>query len=369
MELPPREAALVAIRQADVKPTAERNATRLLSLAAEENGCAVFSRETICELFEVKSWRVAQRYLTEFVDVGLIHYSTNERVYVSFHVWPECIPYTNTVYHRHQYSVSATPPPYLREADEGVQNTPIRCTTDTKTVYSVHPESAYKELNERMNDLSLSPTEIDQSIAILTSPEIRMSRTKAQAIANAYPFLDIRAFSCDFVAQAKEPGTEAGLIVYWLEAAETIPPLHKNDLWYAHRTQAEIQEEVKEREEAAALAEKWAAEDAARQQAPAPTPPPTEREGAPKAAQSPGDIWASVLQELARTMPGPTYDAWIRDTDVLSYADGEFVIGVPHAHARDWLDNRLKAVVKRNLSRLVGRAVDVKFQVRERIAA
>jgi chromosomal replication initiation ATPase DnaA len=72
------------------------------------------------------------------------------------------------------------------------------------------------------------------------------------------------------------------------------------------------------------------------------------------------------LSDLASTLPAQTFETWVRDTDVLRYEDGEFVIGVPHAQARDWLHNRLRTHIKRTLSRLQQRSVEVTFAVRPR---
>ena len=78
------------------------------------------------------------------------------------------------------------------------------------------------------------------------------------------------------------------------------------------------------------------------------------------------DVWQMALNDLALSMPAPTYETWVRDTSVMGYEDGEFVIGVPHAYARDWLQNRLRPQIKRILSRLLQRSVEVTFRVRPR---
>jgi chromosomal replication initiator protein len=65
-------------------------------------------------------------------------------------------------------------------------------------------------------------------------------------------------------------------------------------------------------------------------------------------------------------MPVSTYETWVKDTTGLSYADGQFIIGVPNAYARDWLSNRLRSNINRVLNRLTNRTVEIVFQVRER---
>ena len=77
-------------------------------------------------------------------------------------------------------------------------------------------------------------------------------------------------------------------------------------------------------------------------------------------------IWQMVLSELALQMPSATYDTWVRDTVVLGYEDGEFIIGMPNAYARDWLENRLRHTIKRTLSSIMHRSVQIQFRVRPR---
>ncbi len=80
----------------------------------------------------------------------------------------------------------------------------------------------------------------------------------------------------------------------------------------------------------------------------------------------PHAIWRMVLGELALQMPASTFDTWVRDTVVIGYEDGEFIIGMPNAYARDWLENRLRHTIKRSLSSIMHRAVQIQFRVRPR---
>jgi chromosomal replication initiator protein len=73
-----------------------------------------------------------------------------------------------------------------------------------------------------------------------------------------------------------------------------------------------------------------------------------------------------LLGELALPMPSATYNTWVRDTWVIAYEDGEFIIGIPNAYARDWLENRLRHKIKRALSSIVHRSVQVNFKVSPR---
>ena len=74
-------------------------------------------------------------------------------------------------------------------------------------------------------------------------------------------------------------------------------------------------------------------------------------------------VWQAVLGQLQLEMTKATFDTWVRDTWLLTQEDGTFVIGVPNAYAKDWLENRLLSTVKRTLTGIVGRRVEVRFVV------
>lgn len=74
-------------------------------------------------------------------------------------------------------------------------------------------------------------------------------------------------------------------------------------------------------------------------------------------------VWQTALGELQMQVTRATFETWLKDTRVLAYEDGEFAIGVHSAFAKDWLENRLLSLIKRTLSRIMGRSVGVSFVV------
>jgi chromosomal replication initiator protein len=74
-------------------------------------------------------------------------------------------------------------------------------------------------------------------------------------------------------------------------------------------------------------------------------------------------LWHAAQGQIQLEMPRASYDTWVRDAELLTYEDGEFIIGVRNAYARDWLASRLLSTVKRILSGMAGRTVDVRFIV------
>ncbi len=62
-------------------------------------------------------------------------------------------------------------------------------------------------------------------------------------------------------------------------------------------------------------------------------------------------------------MTQATFDTWLRDSRLLKYNDGTFVVSVQSGYAKDWLENRLLATIKRTLVRQAGKDVEIKFIV------
>ncbi len=73
-------------------------------------------------------------------------------------------------------------------------------------------------------------------------------------------------------------------------------------------------------------------------------------------------IWDTALGALQVQVTKANYNTWLKDTTGLGLRDGHFVVGVPSAFAREWLDKRLRSLVKRTLTNIVGREIEVQFQ-------
>lgn len=80
-------------------------------------------------------------------------------------------------------------------------------------------------------------------------------------------------------------------------------------------------------------------------------------------SRSAREIWEIARSHLRLQLPQSTYDTWVRDTACLAHEDGAFIIGVNNAYAREWLQLRLRRLIKQTLVSIVGHAVDVTFVV------
>jgi hypothetical protein len=75
------------------------------------------------------------------------------------------------------------------------------------------------------------------------------------------------------------------------------------------------------------------------------------------------EVWTIAMSQLRLQMTTNTWDTFVRDTRCQAYGGGAFVIAVANAYAKDWLSLRLRPMIKRTLTSIVGKAVDVSFEV------
>jgi ATPase involved in DNA replication initiation len=74
-------------------------------------------------------------------------------------------------------------------------------------------------------------------------------------------------------------------------------------------------------------------------------------------------FWEMALQQLKIDMPRSTFDAWVRDTNVVSFDGATLAIGTSNAYARDWLENRIASTVTRLMVGIMNQSVAIKFVV------
>jgi len=74
-------------------------------------------------------------------------------------------------------------------------------------------------------------------------------------------------------------------------------------------------------------------------------------------------IWRTTLEQLQLQMTRQTYNTWLKQTEVLDYRNGVLVIDAKSSYAKEWLENRLKKVIERTLSSVVGKPTTVHFSL------
>jgi hypothetical protein len=73
--------------------------------------------------------------------------------------------------------------------------------------------------------------------------------------------------------------------------------------------------------------------------------------------------WWAARGQLQTELSKATFDTWVRDVEMLGFSDGTFTLGAANDYAREWLDDRLKSIVERVMTGIVGKPVRVRFDV------
>lgn len=84
-----------------------------------------------------------------------------------------------------------------------------------------------------------------------------------------------------------------------------------------------------------------------------------------QAAPEDEQIWALVLQEVRQQIARANYDTLLRDSRVLGREGGALIIGVPNAFTRDWLNTRFVSLLRKTVSAIAGRRLDVRCVVND----
>lgn len=73
--------------------------------------------------------------------------------------------------------------------------------------------------------------------------------------------------------------------------------------------------------------------------------------------------WQATLGQLQMDMSKAAYDTWVKNSRLVSFQEGQFIVGVPNAFARDWLETRMTTTVNRVLTGIMNRPQAVQFIV------
>ena len=78
---------------------------------------------------------------------------------------------------------------------------------------------------------------------------------------------------------------------------------------------------------------------------------------------SPEQTWEMALGQLQMQMTQATFDTWLANTQLISATNSNWQITVKTAAAKEWLENRLRDIVQRTLTSVVGISVQVEFRL------
>jgi hypothetical protein len=75
-------------------------------------------------------------------------------------------------------------------------------------------------------------------------------------------------------------------------------------------------------------------------------------------------VWYAALAELQTTIPAQSFQTWLRNTSIAAIRGNTVVIAVPSNFAKQWLETRYVRQIGDTLYNVLGRRVEVQFEVR-----
>ncbi len=76
-------------------------------------------------------------------------------------------------------------------------------------------------------------------------------------------------------------------------------------------------------------------------------------------------LWQAALNVLQQQVARKEFDTWLKTSTIVDFADGTIVVAMPNTFAVEWVENRVKPVIERTLSELVGYSLKARFVVRQ----
>jgi chromosomal replication initiation ATPase DnaA len=77
----------------------------------------------------------------------------------------------------------------------------------------------------------------------------------------------------------------------------------------------------------------------------------------------PEEAWQSVLSEIELGMGRSGYVTWLKSAKLVTYEDGQFIVGVANGYVKEWIEQRKLTEIKKMLAERMGLGVDVSFVV------
>jgi hypothetical protein len=390
------ERALRQIDTADLGDATYRAARRLLD-AVGQVGHIKLTRDAIQAICHMTSYGSVRRALGTLQKARIIHYSTNDWVYVDFTAWQGATFFQNSRANSDHPRANFDHPRANSDHDEAPvseargngasENDHPRANFDHPRANFDHPRANFDHepastythahargaclldlippsLEEDPASKQASPDDEGRTLALALLTFARVRSDIAQQLASAHALDTIREAICEWWMNRKSMGgtfeETPGIVVHWLNnwANAGVPALPRHffrtDLYRRFRTTSERQADAASEPGAPA----WVHEPAdvlAR-----PSDPIDSSPADPNAL-----VWAQALAEMVATLAPGVTTLGLDGARLLSVEADVWRIGVRDPAALTWLRVQATAKVRRTLSSLLNRSVTVEFCLME----
>ncbi|MFN8493872.1 MAG: DnaA N-terminal domain-containing protein [Caldilineaceae bacterium] len=347
------------ILDADLPSATISIALRLVRRASPDNGQVNLTWDEFISLCGGCGGDNARRHLIRLSQKKLIHYSTNDNVYVTWLAWlMEDMSYDPNAPAKNARESAKNARESANFAGENFENdAPAKNARESaknarESAKNARESANFAEINISSSSSNSEGYSFRPELIALSRKMLRecgIFPADAETFARSHAFEELRehVFAWKKDPRATGPGALKSRIVNDFHRKPLGAADYTTSLYWQYRTPEEIAADANEMAEAEA--------DEAQAAPPTPDPAPANAPGA--------DLWRTVKEDLELQMRPNAFNAWIRDTWVVSAEAGLWSIGLPSIQAKDWLENRLSAKIQRLLSLALGAPTVVQFIV------
>lgn len=318
------------ILDADLPSATESVALRLVRRASPYDGQTNLTWDEYLSLCKSKGEKAtpnrdaARRHLIVLSRRHIIHYSTNDNIYVTFLGWlMDDMGYQPTKIARESAIIVANRDNYCRESRQLLSHLSSSSSSSEIDSEYVFREDLVPQAKRMLRECGIYPND-------------------AERLAQAYPFETLREHI--FTWRADKNARGPGSLKHRIEHHFHRDPLTHDDRQSAFYWRFRTPEEEYAAEPATVTDDAVSEEPATEPPTP---PPPVEL-----------DLWQRTLQDLEMMMPAQTY-SMISSASLITATDNELLLSVP-AFAQTMLE-RLQARIQRELKRIAGKPMGVQF--------
>ncbi len=385
--------AIAEIEAAGLGPACWRTARRLLD-RADENGGVYLNYADLLALTECSAVQSALRHLTDLMKPDIIHYSTNEQIYIRFRAWARNPRISNCAPTRSFRISNCAPTRSFRISNcAPTRSFRISNCAPTRSFSEIHEETAtematdgddeslllllLKNNNnnavvvEENNNNNAPVAAVDAGVAVDCAEAVEVADDVA-IVGDVAEAVDVDESLQTLLAEngfVIAPATVAG----WVRA-HGAPHVEKAIRLAGERRArhpARYIEGIFSNWQAKGYPAVEVTRDFSRYAMEMATLPASSEAPAWEVAETEPEpelidqsVWDKAKADLQLQLASSTYFTWLHDTWAAEHDDECLTVATASTYARDWLQHRLRSVVKRTVKNIVGHAVDVTFVVR-----
>lgn len=72
-------------------------------------------------------------------------------------------------------------------------------------------------------------------------------------------------------------------------------------------------------------------------------------------------FWNQVLHEAKKIISKPSFDTWLKSTELIAYEDDQLVVSAENSFSKEWLAKNYVTTIQGIVKKLTGSSLDIHF--------